>query len=314
MSFKYKKKSLILFLILILILFSLTFFIRKYRENFEQSKKGLLVLYGESFRDGRQNDRTRDTENSINTQEKASKSHVTLCDYLKNTHNVNMDIVITTHDTKYKKELQNFYSKYNPNITTVDDTKDNLDAVSRITKNIQNVLLSKDIDAYDFILLTRNDICFKPNFEPIIDPEWNKIMFVSKLIANCKYYGFFQNGDPNVNPTIIYIPKSYFAKIKNNIFIDHDAWTKYKNALNITDSDMDFMTNYSFDSDTYKDKNDYYYMVGREENTIKHNTDPIDRNLIGKTPAEIEKIISTEEKQKCDDFKFDWKNEPHVKN
>lgn len=297
-----KRKFLILSLLCIFVIIY-TFMHKSlwYAEPFENKKKGLLILYGECFRDGTQNTRTRDTPASIARQQKASESHVSLCDYLKTNYGADMDIIITTHNTTHKKELQEFYSKYNPKIILVDDKTD-MDPITRITNNIKNAL-PQDTEKYDFIILTRNDICFK-TFS-FIQPDWNKIMFISKHISNCKYYGFYENGDPYVNPTLIYIPTKYFNK--NHIYIDHDAWTKYRNTLN---PEMDFMTDFSFDSDTYKDKNDYYYMVGREENTVKHNTEPIDRSLIGKTPSEIDKIISKEDRDKCDSFKFDWKNDP----
>ena len=48
-----------------------------------------------------------------------------------------MDIIITTHNTTHKKELQDFYSKYNPKIILVDDTKTDMDLIMRITQNIK---------------------------------------------------------------------------------------------------------------------------------------------------------------------------------
>jgi hypothetical protein len=59
-----KRKFLILFLSLLCVLLIIYTFMRKYlwsTETFENKKKGLLLLYGESFRDRIQNTRTRDT-------------------------------------------------------------------------------------------------------------------------------------------------------------------------------------------------------------------------------------------------------------
>lgn len=205
-----KRKFLILSLLCIFVIIY-TFMHKSlwYAEPFENKKKGLLILYGECFRDGTQNTRTRDTPASIARQQKASESHVSLCDYLKTNYGADMDIIITTHNTTHKKELQEFYSKYNPKIILVDDKTD-MDPITRITNNIKNAL-PQDTEKYDFIILTRNDICFK-TFS-FIQPDWNKIMFISKHISNCKYYGFYENGDPYVNPTLFTFQPNTLIKI-----------------------------------------------------------------------------------------------------
>ncbi len=70
----------------------------------------------------------------------ASESHVDFCNYIK-THNVKMDIFITTYDTKYEKELKSWYPKCKYKSTK---------------KLIQDAV--NEIEGYDFIFLTRLDI------------------------------------------------------------------------------------------------------------------------------------------------------------
>ena len=50
--------------------------------------KGLLLLIGESFREGLQSDRKRDTTNSFYTQKMASESHVDFCNYVKEKYHI----------------------------------------------------------------------------------------------------------------------------------------------------------------------------------------------------------------------------------
>jgi hypothetical protein len=140
-------------------------------------------------------------------------------------------------------------------------------------------------------------------------------MFISKQFSPCKYYGFDINGDPLVNQTILFIPNKYINIVKNELYLyRHELWSILKKNTKITNNDMDFMSNKSFDADSYKDKNDYYYMVGRPENTIQHNTEDIDRTFIGKKREEIDNIITPEEREKCNNFKYEWQNDFHVMN
>ena len=67
-------KKLILFLLLILIMSVVLN--NSIKKGLTQSKKGCLILYGESFREGKQFDRTRDTSSSFDNQMDACNSHI----------------------------------------------------------------------------------------------------------------------------------------------------------------------------------------------------------------------------------------------
>ena len=71
--------------------------------------KGLLLLYGECFRDGHHKSRVTDTETSYLPQKEASLSHNEFCNRMKQ-KGVDMDILIHTYPTKYEKDLRSWYT------------------------------------------------------------------------------------------------------------------------------------------------------------------------------------------------------------
>lgn len=119
---------------------------------------GLLLLFGESFRDGEHQSRKRDTKKSFLPQKNASESHNRFCDYIMKTYNIPMDIFINTYDTKYEKELKSWYS--HP-LTYKSNTKVTTDKMK--FKSVQVALNVVKKDKYDFILIARMDTLMKPH-------------------------------------------------------------------------------------------------------------------------------------------------------
>ena len=271
------KNSIIIF-ILIIIIFICILNNNYFKENYEMKKnRGMLILYGESFREGTQGSRSRDTETSVEPQKQASDSHISFCNYLKNTHNIDMDIIINTPDTKYESELKTWYNGYN--LTYMKNNGE-----IGFNAAAQEAVNNMDKEKYDFIFLTRMDVFIKPYFYNIFNPNWKKIYFISQDFTGWGNCGFVENTDiniPAVNPIFEFIPNNYF-KVLSNINIDHLAWNHYNNVFNLTHNDMDFMCNEYYDADSYKDFNPYYKMISREENTIHYdNGKTINKNLFG---------------------------------
>ena len=244
-------------------------------EEFPQ-KRGLLVLYGECFREGTQGVRIRDTEKSKNTQKVASLSHIMLCNHIETTYKINMDIIINTYETKHKSLLDEWYNGKTLKIIQ------NVQLIG-IQRLVNNAVKEVNHDNYEFILFTRMDIAIKSPFLELFNPEWSKIYFFSQIWTKHGRYGFINLPEniniPVTNPTIEYIPKNYF-KVLNNIDVDHRSYYNYYRNFDLTRNDMDFMVDQYYDSDSYKDYNPYYYMVGREENKVHHDEGKlIDRSL-----------------------------------
>jgi hypothetical protein len=281
------KKYLIIILLLLFIIITL-FNSQKfiYYEKFKNNKRCLLLLYGQSFREGNMGTLKIDTDFSYKTQKAATESHINFIKHLKYKYDIDTDIIINTYDTKYEDEFKSWYGN---NLVLYNKNK-KLIGVNNLVDNIITKFISEynNINNYDFVLLTRCDIYLKPEFNNLINPNWEKIMFVSQ---NWTYWfcGFIDKSEARVNPIIKFIPYKYFSIFNNNnnifsntISVDHDGWYYYKNNYNLINDDMDFMLDTYHDADSYKDFNPVYYMVSRPENQTWHDKDiKIDKSRFG---------------------------------
>ena len=243
----------ILIIILILIIFKLS---KVYKEGFED--KCLLVLYGESFRDGLNQERNKDTERSFLNQMIACDSHLKFINTIQNKYNINTDVVISTYDTKYENKLKEKYKNNN----LIYKSQSELIGPSKIAqKGIENINYNK----YKFILFTRNDVFLKDQFinEFII---YDKIMYLSQNITSfdCYIDKTTRVISPSVNPIIMYVPNNYF-NIVNEIDVEHMSWYLLKQKYNYDRNEIGFILNGHHDSNTFSGWNPYYKLVGRNE-------------------------------------------------
>ena len=244
-------------------------------ENFE-NKKGLLILYGESFRTGNRNTRIRDLEECIEPQKNASNTHNELIQYVKKRYNISMDVLINTYDTKYEKELKGYYE--NPTFYSHKE-------LLGWDKICQTAIDKVDKSKYSFILFTRIDIFIKPEFNTLFNPSWDKIKFLSPMEDEI-LCGFRKDKNgihyPYTNPIFVFYPEKYFY-VLNNMNAGHDIWSHYMDEHHLTENDMDFMVDYQFDANTATVKNPYYKMTGREEGPIYMDENKkIKKQFIGK--------------------------------
>ena len=260
---------IILFLIIILLIL-IIYGIYSRKEGF--TRKCLLVLYGESFRDGPKHDRTIDTESGYINQMKACESHVKFIKELKSKYNIDTDIVISSYSTKYKKDLLNKYNDY----TVKSVFKEEL--IGQSNSAYEGIQTYKDnLNEYSFMIVTRNDIFIKDEFIHKLNIDSDRILFTNQLWTN---YDCFYDGtekEPMVNPTIIFIPNIFFY-ITDKINIEHTAWKYYKDNFNITNNNMGFILNTYHDSNTADDFNPIYYMVGRNDTLEWLDKDKINTN------------------------------------
>jgi hypothetical protein len=237
--------------------------------------KGLLLLYGECFRDGHHQSRKTDTPTSYLPQKEASLSHIAFCDAMKK-KGVVMNILIHTYHTKYEKDLLSWYTYPTAYVKKkrypYKNAYDALSSYMHITKKIDH--------SYDFIILTRLDILLKPAFYTLINPKWEKIYFFSQESTMFEKCGFYEGNIPTINATIQFIPRKYFFMLEHTT-VHHDALKKYT-ELGI--KDLEFMVEERYRSDTYQDYNPYYKMSNRPETHIHHDKGiKVDRSLFNST-------------------------------
>jgi hypothetical protein len=247
------------------------FFVQKF-EPFEDRKKGMLVLYGESFRSGDNGSRTRDCEECVETQKIASQSHQDFIRFVQEKYNITLDVLIDTYDTLYQEELKSYY-----NSPDYYSHKELLGWDGICQHAVNNI----DKSHYEFILLTRIDIFIKPEFYNVFNPSWEKIYFLSTVepddtpTVKC---GFSKSETgiyyPKINPTFVFFPSSYYDALQQ-VSVDHEAWFHYMKTYQLTEKDMGLMVDYQFNANSASRQNPYYKMVGRPESTIL-----MDKNLV----------------------------------
>ena len=227
--------------------------------------KGLLLLFGESFRWGGQCSRNRGQDISYPAQIEASKSHKRWIDHIKQTYHTDITVSINSYTTRFDDAITSTYQS---------NLKNSVFRHTMIGQNglIQGCIqhLKEDLKEYDFILYMRIDIYLKDVFFDIFDPRWDKIMFPSICFKPRHKCG----PHPRVNDTMMFIPKKYFSYL--DIKLGHDSWADLINR-SLTYEDLDMMLTTFHDSDSQKDFNPIYFIVNRPEASIQRTKDIFDK-------------------------------------
>lgn len=222
--------------------------------------KGLIILRGESFRLGGQGTRNIGSDESVHTQEIASRSHKKFIEYIESKFNFSIDLCIGTQSTKYDDLLLGIYSGIN--IVKTSFYTNYLDSQNDSIQRVINTILD-DIEIYDFLLVLRCDLILNDNFFDLFDPFTDKLMFPFV----CWYHDRKTfDGDPRMSDMFFYIPKKYFILCKNINQIPryhsvHDSISYWKNI--ITDLNYGVYLDTYHDSDSAKDWNPIYCLAGR---------------------------------------------------
>jgi hypothetical protein len=240
--------------------------------------KCLVLFIGESFREGGQFSRIRNTKDSFEKQQIASLSHIDFLNYIKNTYSYNIDVIINTYTTIFENDLKYWYDQYLINYIS----NDKLVGLENL---LNNGIKSINTENYDFILSIRIDLYIKYYFFLKFNVKWSKITFpficwiteykqiwddiIFSTVENNHAYKTFNN-EPVVCDTIIFIPKKYFYLFEKRIYLNHDAWYNFKENYNLINDDFEFMINSLHDADSYKDFNPFYYMISRSQNRVCH--------------------------------------------
>jgi len=273
---------ILFFILFIVVLLLLQYKFNEKKEGMKprdkKTKKGLICYYGGAFRQGGRFSTTQDTETGYDGQYYATQTHLKLTEFIKS-NGYDVDTLINTYHSKYENKLSKWYNTYQIVLNTLNkklnstDGRDNL--ISSCIKNIKSLTA----DNYDFILFIRIDLFLKPGFFDILDITSNKINFIANNYDTNTCMTYNKDKDPVVVDLILFVPKKYFYILDDNFKLCHESWTYYKEIYKLNDRDMNFMTHTIFDSNSYRDMNNYYLMVSRKENTKKHNNiDPWDYN------------------------------------
>jgi hypothetical protein len=219
--------------------------------------KGILILFGESFRLGGQHNRNIGSDESYNEQMNASKSHIKFIENLKEKH-CSIDVCLTSYHTQFDEKLKSLYSNYL--IKSIFYNK--LIGPHNLIHNTLNDII--DIQQYHFVLIMRIDIYLKTKFIEIFNTNWDKILFP------CCGFIHKNNMHPRVNDMMVYIPKKYYKYTKNIVY-GHSMWYYFMKTTDLTYDDLDTMIHTFHDSNSAKDYNPLYYIVNRPKSYVFHS-------------------------------------------
>lgn len=282
--------------------------------------KALILMVGETFRDGGQHTRLRDTEFSYHRQKQASDSHIDFFETLKKQYNLHVHL--ESYETKYIDDIKSWYKNCHKFTINLRKHLHPNGITMLATEYIKNI----DIDQYDWIFAYRPDLELKKYFIRNFDPTWQKLMYPNRLWLPWTHCGSL----PRINDTMMYCPRNYFNILKDGgIKLYHHGLYDYIIHHGLQKHHCGFMIPTLHDSDTAKDYNPLYRMVSRNENKywysygyeINHD-DVYDFKLTDKQYSFddwnlLDNNIPADEKKKIINYDNVWEwwhSEPHIIN
>jgi hypothetical protein len=227
----------------------------------------LLVLWGESYRSGKQMTRTRGTKNYLERQHIACDSHINLINKLNTEYKT--DVFINTYKLNNidDNNLIEYYKKNNVEILKY-IFHDNIFSseehfLDNMYDNVNNLLETIN---YDYVILLRIDLYIKSMFIKNITLEPDKIQFPhidSNMDFNMEH--FFLTKEIAICHFIMICPKKFYDIIKKKIIYNttHSIYNKILNS-GISIDNVKFMLNTLHICSTDSGWNPLYIQVGRE--------------------------------------------------
>ena len=255
------ERKYILF-ICILLLFIWTTSIRE--EGFAEQKRFILLLRGEAFRKGGQNSRTIGLEDAYEEQMAACETHMELIRAVE-AQGYTVEVYIDTYSTQYDKELRAAYGSY------VKDARfhaTRFGTQSLLIKDAANMLAGNMLadNRPDALLILRLDMYLKPPFMELYRPDVQTIQFFSICARG---WNKTPNGNPRINDILFHFPKRSLDRLSMLYSKNVPMWHELLDYVPLEyGSDYSLMTTKYYDSDSAKDFNPYYRLVGREENPV----------------------------------------------
>lgn len=229
-------------------------------------KRLAIIIRGEGFRKGNQLNRNDGQEESYNEQKEACMTHMDLVRRIERL-GYNVDLYIDTYHTKYDKDLLEFYGNH---------VKDSHFHTTKFAS--QRMLIKHSIDmlknklnSYDALLILRVDLFLKDRFINEYNPDTQTVQFPFVMwTLNIRTPA----GNPMLTDTIFHFPKIYYDKLHG--LYEGGSWGDSNHAfLDIVplvyEKEYSLMTRHFHDSDSAKDFNPYYKMIGRPESTKWHD-------------------------------------------
>jgi len=230
-------------------------------EDLNVEKRVAFIIRGEAFRKGSQGNRNHGTQYTYNEQKEACATHMKLLRKLETLGYI-VDVFIDTYSTQYDAELEGWYAGM---VRKATFHKHHLESQAKLMEDSINLMKSAQID-YDTVLIVRMDLFLKDKFIDEYDPSVDTVQFVSVMwTQNYKT----PKGNPRVNDVIFHFPKGYFDSLSSLYTSgDHNNHDILDREPLRYEEDYSLLTQNLHDSDSEKDFNPYYRMIGRKENPV----------------------------------------------
>lgn len=234
------------------------------QEGFNTEKKRLvLLLRGEAFRKGGQGTRVIGAEDIYDEQMAACKTHIDLIKSIES-KGYAVEVFIDTYSTQYDRELKEVYG-------TESYVKDARFHTTRLGS--QSLLLKDGVEMIgdalsgaDALLILRLDMYLKPPFMELYDPAAPLIQFFSICAHEWRKT---PRGNPRVNEVMFHFSAETFSKIPMLYAQSVVSWHDLLDVESLVyGTDYSLLTTKYYDSDTGKDLNPYYRIVGRDESPL----------------------------------------------
>jgi hypothetical protein len=224
--------------------------------------KFCFVLTGESFRRGGQRSRLRGTNDTFTPQMTACQSHMNFIKYMKDTRKWDCDVVINTMSTPYDKDLANVYTPY----VVAQSFHTALPGYGENSLSMKIGYMIENIDQYDFVFIARIDLCFKSQLKTAFPQNVTEKIYYPSVCFLLNNSNKQDRCCPRVSDTMFLLPRKYFHILTSDVsYMGHDGWCRLHHLSSIPQTDLDVIVKTFHDSDTYKDWNPLYRIVGRPE-------------------------------------------------
>ena len=227
-----------------------------------EGKKLLIISSGGTFREGGNGVHAMGKPESVETQRKASESHVAFARYVKYAFGIETDFLVNTYNTAFDETLKTFY----PAGTDFTFREFDKNTVRHVIfgHGIQHASEREDfpkLDEYAAVFFIRPDLYLKPGFFSYFKP-FDK--FTLGFLAMS-----FQELDPveSMNCDILlYAPHSTFEVVSESIA--GSVYVFYMNEFNFKPFKglpVGFMINTFHVTDSKQTSNPLYFIVDRPE-------------------------------------------------
>jgi hypothetical protein len=232
--------------------------------------KILIIISGESFKNGGSNTRNRGDNELYNEQQRITcESHLRLFDFIKNKHSLDSEIFINSYETMgHEKKLLNWYKDkiiyYNFNTQNFSDEHSFID-------DTINRLKSIDLTQYKYCLFIRPDFYIKKYFlEKLKFDNKVRYAFVDSNPIVEDYMSLFSHFKCVLH-AITLVPKFFFDfLLEKKVWNWHSSASEFTKVLNLSSDNIEDYIDLFVDSlhwfSTHIEWNPLYAQCGRFNN------------------------------------------------